>query len=153
MKYLKILLLLLTSLSCKYSFACTCIHTADYSVNNEFKETDLVFSGALIHIDTVEVIKDSLYNYKRNEIWYTFKITENFKGKKKNKTIRIRSGITDADDCKYVFEMNESYVVYANHPLKRDFKKDKSILETTECTNTGEATEEKLLEVNNLVKG
>ncbi len=43
-------------------------------------------------------------------------------------------------------------MVYANHPLKEDFKKDKSILETTECTNTGEATEKKILEVKGLVR-
>lgn len=129
-----------------------CVHTDKYSLKTEFEESDLVFSGTVIQIDTVE-IKASELNYSRDEIWYTFKITENFKGKKKSKTIRIKSGITDADDCKYVFKMNESYVVYANHPLKKDFKKDKSVLETTECTNTGEATEKKLLEVKELVKG
>jgi hypothetical protein len=126
----KLLLILIFSLSIKLSFSCTCVHTSGYSLKKEFKDTDLVFGGSVIQIDTVE-IKASEINYSRDEIWYTFKITEIFKGKKKSKTIRIRSGNTDADDCKYVFKMNESYVVYANHPLKKDFKKDKSILETT----------------------
>lgn len=136
----------------KLGFSCTCIHTSEYTVKKEFKETDLVFTGTVIKIDTVQINSSEL-NYSREEIWYTFKITENFKGKKKNKIVRIRSGNTDADDCKFVFKMNESYVVYANHPLKSDFKKDKSILETTNCTNTDVATEEKILEVKELKKG
>jgi hypothetical protein len=150
MKYFFLLSILV--LSFNTGFSCSCIHTAEYTLKKEYKETDLVFKGNVIKIDTVE-IKASELNYSRDEIWYTFKITENFKGKKKNKTVRIRSGNIDWDDCKYEFKINESYVVYANHPLKEDFKKNKSILETTNCTNTGEAKEEKILEVKNLKKG
>lgn len=148
----KFLLLIILSLSFNLSFSCTCIQTSEYSLQKEFKKTDLVFKGTVIKIDTVE-IKASEINYSRDEIWYTFKITEIFKGKKKSKTIRIRSGNVDWDDCKFEFKINESYVVYANHSLKEDFKKDKSVLETTICTNTGEATEEKILEVRELKKG
>jgi hypothetical protein len=147
----KLLLLKIFSLSFNLSFSCTCIHTKEYTLQNEFNEADLIFTGTVIKIDTVHINSSEL-NFEQDEIWYTFKITDKFKGKKKNKTIRIRSGINNADDCKYVFKMNESYVVYANHPLKEDFKKDKSILETTNCTNTGEATENKIVEVKNLMK-
>lgn len=144
--------IIIFALTIKLGFSCTCIHTTEYTLQKEFKETDLVFTGTVIKIDTVHINSSEL-NFEQDEIWYTFKITESFKGKKKNKTIRIRSGNVDWDDCKYEFKINESYVVYANHPLKENFKKDKTILETTNCTNTGEATEEKILEVKKLVKG
>ena len=88
-------------------------------------------------------------NFSTDEIWYTFQVVEYFKGKSKEKTIKIRSGITNADDCKFVFTKGKSYVVYTDHPMTEKFKKDKSILETTICTHTGEATEQKIMEAKN----
>jgi hypothetical protein len=120
-----------------------------FSIRTEFNDRDVIFHGKLIKVDTINVGTDSILNFSIDEIWYTFQVVEYFKGKSEEKTIRIRSGITNADDCKFVFTKGESYVVYANHPLTEKFKKDKIILETTVCTHTGEATEKKIIEAKN----
>ena len=107
---------------------------------------DVVFNGKLISIDTIHIKSELEISDAVNEIWYTFQVMEYFKGKRHKETIRLRSGVTNAEDCKFVFLLYQSYVVYANHPLHKNFKKNKSILETSTCTHTGAATEERVLE-------
>ncbi len=133
----------------KIGFCCSCVQTDEFSIRSEFKDRDVIFHGELISVDTIHVDSGLTSSFSVNEIWYTFQVVEYFKGKSNGKTIRIRSGITNADDCKFVFTIGESYVVYANHPLSRKFKPDKSILETSVCTHTGEATEQKIIEAKN----
>lgn len=141
-------IIFLTTLA-KIGFCCSCVQMNEFSIKSEFNDRDVIFHGKLISVDTVNVDTDSILNLSIDEIWYTFEKVEYFKGKSKQKTIRIRSGITNADDCKFVFTKGKSYVVYANHPLTEKFKKDKSMLETTVCTHTGEATEQKIIEAKN----
>ena len=133
----------------KIGFSCSCIQTDKFSIKTEFKDRDVIFNGKLIQVDTINIRTDSILNFSTDEIWYTFQVVEYFKGKSKEKTIKIRSGITNTDDCKFVFTKGKSYVVYTNHPMTEKFKKDKSILETTICTHTGEATEQKIMEAKN----
>jgi hypothetical protein len=146
-----IAIILLTTVA-KIGFCCSCIQMNEFSIKTEFNDRDVIFNGELIQVDTINVETDSILNFSTDEIWYTFQVVEYFKGKSKEKTIKIRSGITNADDCKFVFTKGKSYVVYANHPLTEKFKKDKSILETTICTHTGEATEQKIIEAKNQVE-
>lgn len=136
----------------KIGFCCSCIQMDEFSIKTEFNDRDVIFSGKLIQVDTINVGIDPLLKFSTDEIWYTFQVAGYFKGKSKKKTIRIRSGITNADDCKFVFTKGKSYVVYANHPLTEKFKKDKSILETSVCTHTGEATKQKIIETKNQSK-
>ncbi len=146
-----IAIILLTTVA-KIGFCCSCIQMNEFSIKTEFNDRDVIFNGELIQVDTINVETDPILNFSTNEIWYTFQVVEYFKGKSKEKTIKIRSGITNADDCKFVFTQGKSYVVYANHPLTEKFKKDKSILETTICTHTGEATEQKIIEAKNQIE-
>ena len=136
----------------KIGFSCTCVQRDTFSIKTEFKSRDVIFHGTLIQVDTINMVTDSIFHFSTDEIWYTFEVVDYFKGKAQQKTIRIRSGITNADDCKFVFTKGKSYVVYANHPVTEKYKKDKSILKTTVCTHTGEATEQKILEAKNQSK-
>lgn len=133
----------------KIGLCCSCIQTKEFSIKTEFNDRDVIFKGKLIQVDTLNVRNDLILNFSTDEIWYTFQVTEYFKGKSKKKTIRIRSGIMNANDFKFIFTKDGSYLVYANHLLIKKFKKDKSILETTTCTHTGEATEQKIIEAKN----
>ena len=142
----KNLTLILLLLLAKTGFCCTCIQLEEFSVKTEFKNRDVIFHGTLKQVDTVHITTDTIFKYSIDEIWYTFEVIGYFKGNQKAKTIRIRSGITNADDCKFVFTPNESYLVYSNHPLKDNFKKDRTILETNVCTHTGVATTNKIEE-------
>jgi hypothetical protein len=142
----KILVLVLLAAAGKAALCCTCVRLKEFSIETEFDERAVIFNGTLVQIDTVPVNRDSLRNYSIDEIWYTFLVSEYFKGKTIHDTIRIRSGIRDADDCKFVFKAGESYVVYADHPLNKKLEPDPSILETSVCTHTGEATEKKIFE-------
>ncbi|MDB4516687.1 hypothetical protein N9089_03730 [Crocinitomicaceae bacterium] len=148
----KTITIILLMTAAKIGFCCSCIQMEDFSIKTEFNDRDVIFNGVLIQVDTINPGTDSILNFSTDEIWYTFQVIEYFKGKSTKKTIRIRSGITNADDCKFVFTKGESYVVYTNHPLTKKFKKDKSILETTVCTHTGEATEQKIIEAKNQSK-
>lgn len=148
----KTIAILLLMTAAKIGFCCSCIQLDEFSIKTEFNDRDVIFNGVLIQVDTINVGVDSILNFSTDEIWYTFQVVEYFKGKFKEKTIRIRSGITNADDCKYVFTKGKSYVVYANHPLTEKFKKDKSILETTVCTHTGEATKQSVIEAKSQSK-
>lgn len=134
---------MLLAFGSKASLCCSCIRSEDYSIRAEFKSTDVVFLGYRIKIDTAAVERDWVIDV---EIWYTFQVTQLYKGKTQQKTLRIRSGSIGADDCKFVFSVGESYVVYANQALKEESKKDKSILRTSVCTNTGRATDQKVFE-------
>lgn len=145
------MLILLTAIV-KIGFCCTCVQTKEFSIKTEFKYRDVIFHGKLIKIDTINVEIASWRSFSRNEIWYTFQVIEFFKGKSKEKTIRVKSGETNVADCKFVFTNEESYVVYAHYRLTEKFKKDKSILKTSVCTHTGEATEVKITEAKNQSK-
>ena len=141
-----ILLFILVILSGKLVFACTCIQLENYSLKSEFKDRDLIFLGTVTEIDTITVKKS---NFSIDEIWYTFKLKELYKGKVQEKTIKIKSGAVGADDCKFTFLLNNDYVVYANYLKTKERKKKKKALNTNICTNTGEATETKIFEARN----
>lgn len=119
--------------------ACGCVQIGNPSPQEAIKTTDLVFSGKVVHIDTVETAINELVGFTKKEIFYTFSIQEVIKGKKRLKQLRIKSGQIDADDCKYIFSLNESYIVFANYSSKS--KKRQRSAKTNICTETQEFTE------------
>jgi len=142
--------ILLFLILAKVSLSCSCIKSENYSLETEFKETDAVFNGTLIDIDTVRLEENPMFPHPMGEIWYTFQINDNFKGDPNAKTIKLRSGVTNAQDCKFIFLMNQSYLVFANHPLNDQFQKVNSILKTTVCTATSIATKANIMQVSDL---
>ena len=145
----EIITTIILTLLVNITYCCTCLQLEKFSIEREFQDRDVVFEGTLIQIDTINTVLDSITKFSVDEIWYTFQVTEYFKGEKNQKIINIKSGISNSHDCKFIFLMGESYIVYANHPLNKQSKKNKTILETSVCTNTGKATAAKYFEAKN----
>jgi len=154
------------------SIGCGCITVDSVNIKDQIKSSDIIFKGTVIKIDTVEIVDTSWVNkhlyptkpnesmdaivnifpiLKSNELHYTFQISKVYKGSVKNTAITVKSGQVNAHDCKYIFNLNENYIVFANHPgswieqpiIENDvvlnegkYSEDLSKYETTSCTLT-----------------
>ena len=123
--------------------ACTCI--GEYSVEEAFNQTDVVFLG--------KVISEREYTVKPNGIGrtmkeYSFLIEECFKGKVETQdTIKIITGV-GGGDCGFRFSVDNSYIVYSNYKEDKYYAKGR-FLYTDICTRT---TSNVLDELNGIKK-
>lgn len=146
---MKPIFLILAIFSFNVSYSCTCIGKRNVPLKDAMKGSDWVFTGKVTKIDTVLIEYDSIANFAFKEIWYTFLIETVYNGKKSITEIDVMSGKVDHDDCKFIFELNKSYIVYASYKLSNKWEKMKDQLATSVCTHTGVLTED----IRNELKG
>jgi hypothetical protein len=110
----------------------------------KYKYTDVVFKGKVVSIDTIVTnIYKIAPSFLSKEIEITFKVEETYNRRVKSdnrrvksELVKVRSGMPNADDCKFIFTQGQSYIVFADHPYIKRSKKNKAILETSSCKPT-----------------
>lgn len=123
--------------------ACKC---PPISVDDNFNNSKAVFSGKVINIDT---IRYTIGNIEKGHFYESQLVNvlkkETFKGNLSCDTVRIMTGI-GGGDCGYNFELNTSYLIYANEqeynlidsvkPNGQYVTKNLKILNTSTCDRT-----------------
>lgn len=119
MKILKLTILILFIGLANKSYSCTCIQSEDYNLKKGIKTTDVIITGRVIRIDTVNF--DSFYNNPDEHI--IILVDEVLKSDyvpviNIGDTVRITNS---AGTCAYPFKVEETYLIFSNiiHYLNR----------------------------------
>ncbi len=142
------------------NFACSCI--GKRNVKSELKKSAVVFSGIVMHIESVFIPDSTLVNdlkasgantdsispnflgdYMR---MITLKVETKFKGSFKTDSISILTGF-GSGDCGFPFELNKSYIVYANkrkYAFGKSRPQIKNFYWTDICTRSQELNQEEM---------
>ena len=155
---MRILYAILLILCGYHTFACSCIGKGKFDM--QFKESDVVFSGKVIRLDTVsysdttpvyvvENVKYSVHHYAR--IKAVFQIEERFKGLNKGCNFVVVFTEVESNMCGFLFEVDKDYVVYCKiqYKLFRQEPKRKKFLYTDKCRRTQWSTPEELTLLHN----
>lgn len=113
------------------ALACSCIPSLNEPLETQVKqakqESEAVFTGKVLEI--VENFDDGYIRVK-------IEVANWWKGNL-SKEIIILSG-SDDGNCRYAFEVNKTYLVYA---YNRNMYSSEKILETTQCTRTADISD------------
>lgn len=145
-----LLLTIFLSVSITDILACTCIGTD--TVKEARKESNSVFLGEVISIDTIRtidtigVVGDFVDVKETSIIKYSFKVVETFKGKEKAIVVVFTDG--NGDDCGFTFLENKKYIVYAK--WNKNIIKKKRVLYTNRCMRTRTFSETEYNEIKKL---
>ena len=92
--------------------ACSCSCIGDNSVKQEIKNSNEVFLGEVVNIDTIK-----LHFHEGNIYFFRLKVDIRvisiFKGRLNSGFISVYSGIGDGD-CGYSFQLGKEYLIYAD---------------------------------------
>ena len=146
-------------IACGYhALACSCIGKGRFDI--QFKESDVVFSGKVIRLDTVSYadstpvyfpgkVEHSIHRYAR--IKAVFQIEERFKGLAKSGDFVAVFTEVESNRCGFLFEVDKDYVVYCKSQDKifNSEPKRKKFLYTDKCQRTQWSTPEELAFLHN----
>ncbi|MGZ4041197.1 MAG: hypothetical protein ACXVNR_11575 [Bacteroidia bacterium] len=114
--------------------ACDCPGAA--SVSDAVKSSDIVVTAKILSKETITA-KDGKFEW--NEAKYTILVLHKHKGKFKNDTVAVVTGM-GGGDCGYHFETGKTYIIYASHNRKNGSDKPKEFpanaYRTSICTRT-----------------
>ena len=143
------LLLLILGIFPFSTYCCTCIGEA--TIYQELKRSDIVFKGKVISKEIIEFRDTLMTDVVIQKAKYTLSVLANFKGRIKNETITIITGL-GGGDCGFSFEIGKEYIVYSSFEKKYYPKGDivSKFLYTDICRRTRLATD--INEINLLNK-
>jgi hypothetical protein len=100
------------------AYCCSCIGEA--TLKQELKRSDVVFTGKVISkkvIDTRSPTDTLMQGLKMYVAEYKLQVSSIFKGKVKQDTITIITGV-GSGDCGFNFEIGNEYIVYSSFENK-----------------------------------
>jgi len=108
------LLIIFFSVYSSVAYCCSCIGEA--TVRQELKRSDVVFTGKVISkkvIDTKSPTDKLMQGLKMYMAEYKLQVSTVFKGKIKQDTVTIITGV-GGGDCGFNFEIGNEYIVYSS---------------------------------------
>lgn len=134
------LLIIFLTVYSSVGYCCSCIGEA--TVNQEFKRSDVVFTGKVIYKKIINLTDTLMPAVKIQKAEYQLQVSTVLKGKIKQDTVTIITGV-GGGDCGFNFEIGKEYIVYSSFENKYypQGNRVSKFLYTDICRRTRSATD------------
>ena len=108
-------LIILFTFFSSVAYCCSCIGEA--TVKQELKRSDVVFTGKVISKKIIDLTDTLIPAMKIQKAEFKLQVSTVFKGKIKQDTVTIITGV-GGGDCGFNFEIGNEYIVYSSFENK-----------------------------------